>query len=80
MWHIKVFDNIVLKPTQEEIASFSPQTTKETIGFHVMQPFAKPLFKRCDKLLVDSDIVGLGNKCGCTLLDFESCSKWSSAK
>ena len=74
-------DNIVLKPTQGEIASFSPQTTKETTSFHMMQPFAKPRFKpeRCDKL-VDRDVVGLGNNRICTLLDFESCSKWSSSK
>lgn len=58
-----MFDNIVIKPSQGEIVPFSPETTKETAGFYIMQPFAKPHLKpeRCDKLVVDRDIVGLGN-------------------
>ena len=77
-----MFDNIVLKPTQGEIVPFSPETTKETTGFHVMQPFAKLRFKpdRCDKFVVAKDVVGLGYNHVCTSLYFYSCSKWSSPK
>lgn len=77
-----MLDNIVLKPIQGKIASFSPQNTKETTSFHVMQPFAKLRFKpdRRNIFVGGRDVVGLGNNCVGTLLDFESCSKCSSPK
>lgn len=77
-----MFKNSVLKSTQGEIVLCSPETTKETTGFHMMQPLPNRSSNQVDaiNLFVDRDAVGLGNNRACTSLYFYSCSKWSSPK